>query len=186
MASSALPLLFPAQQLADGWYGDGGVRFLTPLAPAIHLGADRVLAISTRYARTLEEASLPAVTGYPPPAQILGAMLNAVFLDSIDQDALRLERINRLLDGQGREDLKPIRLLILRPSRDLGRLAAEYEARLPKAFRFITRGLGTRKTSSPDFLSLLMFQSDYLRHLMDCGESDADGRLDEIRELIEG
>lgn len=186
MASSALPILFPAQQLGDGWYGDGGVRFLTPLAPAIHLGADRILAISTRYARTLEEASQPAVTGYPPPAQILGAMLNAVFLDSVDQDALRLERINRLLGPEAREELKPIRLLILRPSHDLGRLTAQYEAQLPKAFRFITRGLGTRKTSSPDFLSLLMFQADYLRRLIDYGETDTDARIDEIRELIEG
>lgn len=186
MASSALPLLFPAQQLEDGWYGDGGVRLLTPLAPAIHLGADRILAISTRYARTLEEASRPAVTGYPPPAQILGAMLNTVFLDSIDHDALRLERINRLLGDQAREELRPIRLLILRPSRDLGRLAADFEPRLPGAFRFITRGLGTRRTSSPDFLSLLMFQSDYLQRLMECGEADADARLGEIRELVEG
>jgi NTE family protein len=185
MASSALPLLFPAQQLDDGWYGDGGVRFLTPLAPAIHLGADRILAISTRYARTLEEASQPATTGYPPPAQILGAMLNAVFLDSIDQDALRLERINRLLAGLPTPELRPIRLLILRPSRDLGRLAADYETRLPKAFRFITRGLGTRKTSSPDFLSLLMFQADYLARLMAYGESDTEARIDEIRELLE-
>jgi NTE family protein len=184
MASSALPLLFPAQQLGDGWYGDGGVRFLTPLAPAIHLGADRILAISTRYARTLEEASRPAVTGYPPPAQILGAMLNAVFLDSIDQDALRLERVNRLLAGAARDELKPIRLLILRPSRDLGRLAAEHEAELPRAFRFITRGLGTRKTSSPDFLSLLMFQKDYLCRLIECGEADTEARIDDIRELL--
>ncbi len=184
MASAALPILFPAQELEDGWYGDGGVRFLTPLAPAIHLGADRVLAISTRYDRTLDEASAPAVAGYPPPAQILGTMLNAVFLDAIDQDAMRLERINRLLDGRPRGELRPIECLILRPSVDLGRLAAEYEADLPRAFRFLTRGLGTHRTSSPDFLSLLMFQSDYLRRLIEIGESDADAQFESIRDLL--
>lgn len=186
MASSSLPILFPAQQLDGAWYGDGGVRFLTPLAPAIHLGANRLLAISTRYDRTLAEASTPTISGYPPPAQILGAMLNAVFLDSVDQDARRLERINLLLAGEARRELKPIQLMILRPSQDLGRLAAEYESRLPGPFRFVTRGLGTRRTSSPDFLSLLMFQSDYLRRLIEIGEADAEARLDEIMELVGG
>ncbi len=186
MASAALPILFPAQELADGWYGDGGVRFLTPLAPAIHLGADRLLAISTRYDRSIDEASTPVIAGYPPPAQILGAMLNAVFLDAIDQDAMRLERINRLLDGRARGNLKPIRLLVLRPSQDLGRLAADYEAELPRGFRFLTRGLGTRKTSSPDFLSLLMFQQEYLTRLIEIGEADAEAQFDRIAELVTG
>ena len=184
MASSALPMLFPAEELAGGWYGDGGIRFLTPLAPAIHLGADRILAVSTRYDRTLEEASCPMVTGYPPPAQILGALLNAVFLDSVDQDAQRLERVNGLLGGEPRGNLKPIKLLILRPSEDLGHLAGEYEVDLPRAFRFVMRGLGTQRTSSPDFLSLLMFQSDYLRRLIEIGEADAEARIDEIKELM--
>lgn len=184
MASSALPILFPAQELDGSYYGDGGVRFLTPLAPAIHLGANRLLAISTRYDRDLAEASKPVVSGYPPPAQIVGALLNAVFLDSLDHDAMRLERINRLLAGQANGKLKPIEILILRPSVDLGRLAAEYEVKLPRAFRFVTRGLGTRRTSSPDFLSLLMFESDYLRRLIEIGEADAEAQLPAIMELM--
>jgi NTE family protein len=186
MASSALPMLFPAQQLGTGWYGDGGVRLLTPLAPSIHLGADRILAISTRYDRSIAEASCPVVTGYPPPAQIVGTMLNAVFLDSMDQDALHLERINQLLDGRRQNELRPIDLLVLRPSEDLGRLAGEYEARLPRAFRFATRGLGTRRTSSPDFLSLLMFETDYLQRLIEIGEADAEARFDEIARVVSG
>jgi NTE family protein len=184
MASSALPILFPAQELDGSWYGDGGVRFLTPLAPAIHLGADRILAISTRYDRSLREASKPSSSGYPPPAQILGAMLNAIFLDSIDQDAQRLERVNLLLDGQARCGLRPIELLVLRPSVDLGRLAADYEERLPRAFRFVTRGLGTQRTSSSDFLSLLMFQHEYLQRLIEIGEADAEAQIDRIRDLV--
>ncbi len=187
MASASLPLVFPAVRIAGSWYGDGGVRMLTPLAPAIHLGADRILAISTRYPRSREEADQPAVSGYPPPAQIAGALLNAIFLDSVDHDARRLERINRLLARVPPAEwsgLRPVKLLVLRPSCDLGRLAADYEPRLPGAFRFLTRGLGTRETASPDFLSLLLFQGDYLSRLIEVGEADAERRLPEIQELM--
>jgi NTE family protein len=187
MASAALPLAFPAIEIAGSWYGDGGVRMYSPLAPAIHLGADKILAVSTRYPRSYSEADKPAIDGYPPPAQIAGTLMNAVFLDAMDQDAHRLEQINRLLDGSSgeRSGLRPIRLLVLRPSQDLGRLAAEFEPQLPRAFRFLTRGLGTRETSSPDFLSLLMFQPDYLTRLMEIGERDAEARRDEVQELLE-
>jgi NTE family protein len=189
MASAALPLMFPAVKLAGSWCGDGGVRMLTPLAPAVHLGADRILAISTRYTRSRREADRPLIRDYPPPAQIAGALLNAIFLDSVDQDAQRLERINGLLRKLPPEewgDLRPVKLLVLRPSVDLGILAARYEADLPGAFRFLTRGLGTRETASPDFLSLLMFQADYLERLIEIGEQDAERRVAEIGELMAG
>jgi NTE family protein len=188
MASAALPLIFPAVELEGGWYGDGGIRMYTPLAPAIHLGADTIMAISTRYPRSRVEASQKMISGYPPPAQVAGVLLNAIFLDAVEQDAYRLERINRLLElipSDQRKGLRPIRLLTPRPSRDLGRLAADYESKLPRAFRFLTRGLGTRETSSPDFLSLLMFQPDYLKQLIEIGERDAEDCLEEIRELFE-
>lgn len=183
MASAALPLFFPAVALSDGWYGDGGIRLTAPLSPALHLGARRVLAISTRYARSVEEADRPAVHGYPPPAQILGVLMNAIFLDLMDQDALRLERLNQLLTRLKPEErlgMRPVKLMVLRPSIDLGRLAGRYEPRLPRVFRFLTRGLGTRATESPDFLSLILFQPDYLRALMETGERDAEMRGDEL------
>ncbi len=188
MASAALPLFFPAVRLSDGWYGDGGIRLTAPLSPVLHLGARRVLAISTRYARSTEEADQPAVQGYPPPAQILGVLMNAIFLDLMDQDALRLERLNTLLERLPPDDrlgLRPIKLMVLRPSVDLGRLAGSYEPKLPRVFRFLTRGLGTRATESPDFLSLILFQPDYLRALMETGEKDAESRSAEIDEFFE-
>lgn len=189
MASSSLPILFPAINIQGHWYGDGGIRQSAPLSPPIHLGARRILAVSTRYARTEDEAALPVISGYPPPAQILGTMLNAVFLDMIDQDALRLTRFNALLrelpEGH-RRGMRPIDLLVLRPSRDLGRLAAEYESRLPGTFRFLTRGLGTRETASPDLLSLLMFQRDYVAELIRVGEADAEARIEQIGRLVTG
>lgn len=189
MASSSLPILFPAINIQGHWYGDGGIRQSAPLSPPIHLGARKIIAVSTRYARTEDEASLPVISGYPPPAQILGTMLNAVFLDMIDQDALRLTRFNALLKQlpeKHRLGMRPIDLLVLRPSQDLGRLAAEYESRLPGTFRFLTRGLGTRETASPDLLSLLMFQSDYLAELIRLGEADAEAHIEQIEHLVTG
>ena len=80
--------------------------------------------------------------------------------------------------------LRPIQLLVLRPSEDLGRLANHYEADMPKAFRFLTRGLGTKETRSNDMLSLVMFQKDYVRHLIELGQSDAAAKRDQIKAFL--
>ena len=189
MASSALPFFFPAVEVGGAWYGDGGIRLTAPLSPAVHLGARRILAVSTRYARTREEAARPAIADYPPPAQIAGVLYNAIFLDQLDADALELQRINSLiaaLPESRRNGLRPIELLLLRPSSDLGQLANDYEPELPRAFRFLTRGLGTRETRSNDMLSLVMFQRDYVRRLIALGEADAAARIDDIRRFLSG
>jgi NTE family protein len=189
MASASLPLFFPAVRLDNAWYGDGGVRLTAPLSPSLHLGARRIIAISTRYARSAVEADQPAIYGYPPPAQVVGVLMNSIFLDLLDHDALRLEQLNRLIeqlpDAQ-REGLRPVKLLVLRPSVDLGKLATAHEADLPKAFRFLTRGLGTRQTRSPDFLSLVLFQPAYLRTLIEIGEADGAERADEVAAFLDG
>jgi NTE family protein len=179
MASSALPFFFPAIEVDEAWYGDGGIRLTAPLSPAIHLGARKIIAVSTRYARTREEADRPMIPGYPPPAQVAGVLFNAIFLDQLDGDALHLRQINQLIEmvpDEKRMGLRPIDLLVIRPSEDLGRLANAYEVDLPKGFRFLTRGLGTRETRSNDMLSLVMFQPDYVRRLMELGEADAERR----------
>lgn len=187
MASSALPFLFPAVNVDGAWFGDGGIRLTAPLSPAVHLGARRILAVSTRYARSRDEADRPAIAGYPPPAQVAGVLYNAIFLDQLDSDALEMHRINRLiakLPESDREGLRQIDLLLLRPSIDLGRLANEYEPELPRAFRFLTRGMGTRETRSNDMLSLVMFQGDYVRRLLDLGDADALARMPHIRRFL--
>lgn len=186
-ASAALPLFFPAVKLTDAWYGDGGIRLTAPLSPAVHLGAERILAITTRYGRSRQEADQPVIDGYPPPAQVAGVLLNAIFLDQLDGDALRLDRLNRLIEQlppETRGGLRHIDLLILRPSRDLGKLANTHEPQLPPAFRFMLRGLGTRETRSNDMLSLIMFQSDYLNDLLALGEADAEQYASQINELL--
>jgi NTE family protein len=189
MGSAALPIFFPAVQIENGYYGDGGMRLTAPLAPAVHLGAERILAISTRHVPDMAETRMHALKGYPPPAQIFGDVMSAIFLDQFDGDALRLERINQLLEStspEKRGNLRPVKLLLLRPSRDLGRLANEYEARLPRTFRFLTRGLGTQQTRSNDLISLVMFQHDYLERLLELGEQDAAERAGEIERFVGG
>lgn len=188
MASASLPIFFPAVKLGDEWYGDGGIRLAAPLSPALHLGANRVLAISTRYDRTEAEAARAGISGYPPPAQVLGLLLNAVFLDLIDQDAMRLERLNALLEKlppDEREGMRHVRFLKVRPSEDLATLAARFEPQLPRAFRFMTRGLGTQEQRSPDVLAMLMFQPDYLGELIDMGERDAERMSEEMEAFFE-
>ena len=189
MASAALPLFFPAVNVGERWLGDGGIRLTSPLAPTLHMGATRIIAMSTRYGKTREEEAEPDTPGYPPPAQVMGVMMNAVFLDALDMDALNMARINeilRKLPEEERGGLRVVELLILRPSRDLGKLATEYEPRLPQPFRFMTRGLGTRETKSPDSLSLVMFEPDYIRHLIELGERDADARAKELDAFLAG
>ena len=187
MASAALPFFFPAVEVEGNWYGDGGIRLTAPLSPAVHLGATRIIAVSTRYARSRDEADRPAIAGYPPPAQVAGVLYNAIFLDQLDHDALEMRRINDLiarLPDSKRAGLRRIELLLLRPSVDLGRLANEYEPELPRPFRFLARGLGTRETRSNDMLSLVMFQPDYLRRLIELGEADAAARIDDLRRFL--
>jgi NTE family protein len=188
MASAALPFFFPAIGLGGQWFGDGSVRLHSPLAPAVHLGARKIIAVSTRSEAVQNLLSPLPPSDYPPPAQILGVLFNSVFLDLLDQDALRLARINRLLAAganQNPDGLRPVDLLVLRPSIELGEIASEYEPDLPKVFRFLTRRIGTRETRGRDVLSMLMFQSDFLTRIIELGEADADARADEIAAFVE-
>lgn len=183
MASTAIPLVFPAVRIGDMWYGDGGIRLSAPLAPAVHLGANRILAISTRYNRSRAEADEPVVQGYPPVAQILGLLMNSIFIDALDQDAFTLGRINELVDDLPpgrRHQMRPVRLLQMRPSVDLGRLAGERTPDLPAPLSIIARSLGTEETQSPDWLSVLLFEEKYIARLLEAGYEDAREYQDQL------
>ena len=187
LASSALPFLFPAVKIDNSWHGDGGIRLVAPLSPAVHLGASKVIVMSTAYERSPEEESRPAVKGYPPAAQVMGQLLNAIFLDSIHEDVSRLERLNKMLrklEPHEREGFRPIDLLVLRPSIDPGKLAAQYEQYLPRNLKLLTRALGTKETDSPDIISMLMFEPHYTKRLIEAGEADVDARVDELRTFL--
>ena len=189
MASTALPVLFPAVPIGDQWYGDGGIRLTAPLSPAIHLGADRILAISTRYKLSKAEADEPMVYGYPPAAQIIGILMNAIFLDMLDQDAATLGRVNALirkLPRHKRDGLRPVKLLLLRPSVDLGKLASGFELSISGALGLLTRGLGSSETKSPDWLSMLLFDGGYVSTLIEIGYHDARRQHDSLAHFFEG
>jgi NTE family protein len=187
LASSAIPFVFPAVKIEQRWYGDGGIRLAAPLSSAVRLGARRILAMSTGYQRTPDEANTPAVLGYPPAAQVMGQLINAVFLDVIDEDVVRMERMNEMigkLDPSQRNGFKPIDLFVLRPSIDLGKIAGEYEKHLPVNMKLLTRALGTRETESSDFMSMLMFEPHYTTRLIEIGEDDVASRLEELRVFL--
>jgi NTE family protein len=187
LGSAALPLFFSAVEIQGAWYGDGGVRLAAPLSPALHLGASRVLALSARHVRPRAEENAPEVDGYPPPARVAGLLMNAIFLDLFDQDVERMRRINALLEklppGE-RQGMRLVEHVLVRPSEDLGKLANRYEVDLPRAFRWMVRGLGTQQVRSNDLLSLILFDGAYARGLMDLGEADAAAQGEAISALV--
>ena len=189
MASAAIPLVFPAVQVGAAWYGDGGVRLYAPLAPALHLGAGGILAVSTRYRPSRAEADVPVVHGYPPAAQLVGLLMQAVFVDALDQDALRMQLINDLLAGlprHKRNGLRPIRLLVLRPSRDLAALSHDFEPQLEGALGLLARTLGSGETERPEWLSMILFDEGYIARLIELGYEDARRQHDRIAAFIDG
>lgn len=176
MASTALPMIFPAVRLADAWYGDGGLRMLDPLAPAIHLGADRLFVISTRYERSRREAVRTQQTAYPSLFQMAGILANVLMLDVLEHDAAVLRRINRLvrrLPSREHGRLRPIDLLVLRPSVDLGAVAADYELNIDGAMGALLSAVEWRDDPQPDWVSMLLFDPNYLHRLLEIGYNDA-------------
>lgn len=177
MASTALPVVFPAVRLDGAWYGDGGLRMLDPLAPAIHMGADRLFVISTRYERSQAEANqTDRTSGYPSLLQMGGILANVLMLDVLEHDAAVLRRINRLvrsLRPNQRGRLRPIDLLVLRPSVDLGALAGAYQLELGGALGRLLSRMPWRGDSPPDWVSMLLFEPEYVDRLLDIGYHDA-------------
>ena len=177
MASTALPVVFPAVWLGDAWYGDGGLRMLDPLAPAIHMGADRLFVVSTRYERSRQEANRAGRTlAYPSIFQMAGILANVLMLDVLEHDAAVLRRINRLvrrLPSHEKDRLRPIDLLILRPSVDLGALAEDYRLEMGGALGTLFSAVNWRDDPQSDWLSMLLFKPGYLQRLLEIGYNDA-------------
>ena len=192
MASSAIPVFFPPVALGGSFYGDGCVRMTYPMSPAIHLGADRIVAVSVRYLRTPEETLAHETiegTDRMPLSEIAGVLLNAVFLDSVDSDFERLNRMNQTLALIPRErleklEVRPLPALVLRPSQDLGKLASDEYDRFPVMLRYLLRGIGASGHAGEDLLSYLAFEPTYVRRVMDLGYEDTIMRRDEIADFL--
>jgi NTE family protein len=178
MASTALPVVFPAVRLNGAWYGDGGLRMLDPLAPAVHLGADRLFVISTRYERSRAEAARTGgrTAAYPSLFQMAGILANVLLLDVLEHDAAVLRRINRLvrrLRPEQRGRLRPIDLLVLRPSVDLGALAEDYTIDIGGAMGTLLSAIQWQDDPQSDWLSMLLFKPGYMQRLLEIGYEDA-------------
>jgi NTE family protein len=187
MASAALPLLFSAIAIDNQWYGDGGIRLVAPLSPAVHLGADRLLVISTHYEMPPFCRFRKKTAGPPSPAVVLGALYDAVFLDQLDQDAQQIDRINDLLgklQPQDRQGLREIHTVVIRPSEDIGALANHFEEQLPKAIRYFMRRFGSQEAEEQDLISTILFHRDYIEELLKLGERDADQHVEKIAKLL--
>jgi len=187
LASASLPFIFPAVKLNREYFGDGSMRQIAPVSPALHLGADRVLIVGTGR-QNVEQARMRSSV-YPSIAQIAGHALNSIFLDSLMVDIERLERINRtvrLVPPERLSDsgLRAVKVLFITPSQSLERIAARYLHELPATVRFILRPIGALNRSGSNLASYLLFEESFCRALIDLGYEDTVSREAEVRALF--
>jgi len=190
MASSAIPFLFEAVKVNREYFGDGSMRQMAPLSSALHLGADRILVIGNeREDESVRERGNNIE--YPSLAQIAGHILDSIFLDSLETDLERLERINKTIDiiptRRLRKNDIPLRkasAFVIAPSINLGELAREYMYELPRTLRYMLKGLGAMRRYGSGLTSYLLFEKGYCRHLIRLGYDDAMQEQDKISDFL--
>jgi NTE family protein len=185
MASGALPFIFPAVKVHREYFGDGSMRQIAPISPALHLGADRVLIVGT--GRRTAAPTRVRSNIYPSLAQIGGHALNSIFLDSLSVDIERLQRINRTLACVSAEKaaelglgLRPIEVLIISPSEPIERIASRHLYDLPRSIRILLRGVGAMNRNGSNLASYLLFEANFCKALIELGYRDTLARSAEV------
>ena len=186
MASAAIPFLFPPVKMMGSYFGDGAMRQTTPLAPALRLGADRILVIGVREpGRSPLGASLK---GAPSFGQVFGFMLDTLFAEGLDSDLERLERINGLLaSAPGAElfsGMRRVEALVMRPLGDLSAMAATHARAMPRSVRALLRTMGAPADAGGQLSSFLLFESAFTRPLIEMGFAEAQSRRAEISAFL--
>jgi NTE family protein len=193
MASIAVPMIFPPVSINGEYFGDGAMRQATPLSPAIHLGADRILVIGVRDETALPTPDPSVQQPYPSFANIAGYMLDTLFMDGLYSDLERMTRINQLIDAVSPEHrtgsltkMRPIDTMIVLPSKDLRAIAEKHRKDMPLAIRALLRGIGGRSAKENRLLSFLLFEEPYTRELIDLGYKDAMAVKDQLLDFVSG
>jgi NTE family protein len=190
LASASLALLFPAVQIGGAWHG-AGVGMLHPLAPAVRLGADRLLVVSTRPDASPDNApatDAPAPDPYPSPLQIASLLSNTLLLDAPEQDAVTAERIDDLVRRLPPDDrpLSPADVCVLRPSTDLTALAEDLDLDIGDRLGATLRYLHAEDSGLPDLLSILLYAPEFVRRCLLLGYTDAETQADRIERVLTG
>ncbi len=193
LASSAIPFIFPAIPLfCDGqreYCGDGSMRQLAPISPAIHLGASKVLVVGAgRLVEPARDVSIPSQ--YPSLAQIAGHAMSSIFLDSLAVDIERLTRINATLSmvPDALRDKMPLRkvdLLVIAPSERLDDIASRHVSSLPLPIRTLLSGIGATEARGAVLASYLLFESSYTCELIQLAQKDTLARRADVLSFFE-
>lgn len=188
LASSAIPLIFPATPIyCDGrceYFGDGSMRQLSPISPAIHLGASKVLVVGAgRLTEPVKEST--ESTRYPSLAQIAGHAMSSIFLDSLAVDIERLNRINHTLsfltdEQKSKTSLRSIDMLIISPSQRLDEIASRHIGSLPLPVRTLMAGIGADEVRGAALASYLLFEASYTNELIRLGQHDTWARKADV------
>lgn len=188
MASSAIPFVFPSIRVHREYFGDGSMRQIAPLSPAVHLGATRILVVGAGRPRGEDAEPRIRQVSYPSLAQVAGHALSSIFLDSVDADIEQLERINALLAGGGAnpDNFRPIDCLTIIPSEPLDRLAARHVRALPWPVRMLLSSIGAMNRRGGALSSYLLFEQPYTQALIDLGYHDAMAQEATLRAFLAG
>lgn len=187
MASAAIPLFFPPVQIGKHFFGDGCLRNTAPLSPSLRLGSRQLFIIGVR--KEVESHDPETETPINASiARILSVLLNAILLDATEVDLERLERINSALrlippEQDQQSPMNIVEHVFIRPTEDIGTIAASYVQRLPKSIRYLIDGLGTSGEAS-EMISYLLFDPDYCQYLVEMGYRDTLNRENDIAALF--